>query len=283
MKLFNDIRQIADNYQYFIIDIWGVVHDGSDAYEDVLENLRYLRDCSKNICFLSNAPRKADVVADVLAKFGVDDSFYDFVLSSGQAVFNYLKENDFGKNYYYIGPKKDEDLLKGLQYERVYDANIADFAIVTGYDDNDSVADEKDEDLKAIKAGNLTLICVNPDLVVVKQDGRRLICAGLIAQRYQEMQGKVVYFGKPYKMVYDQVFKLFDVDQNSAKKVLAIGDGLETDIKGANDFGIDCAFVSCGIFGSQLKVSYGQLPEIGLLKEICQKNQANPDYVISKL
>jgi HAD superfamily hydrolase (TIGR01459 family) len=218
-----------------------------------------------------------------LAKFGVDDGLYDFVLSSGQAVFNYLQENNYGNKYYYIGPKKDEDLLDGLNYKRVLDADDADFAVVTGYDDEKSLEDEKDDDLRAIKRKDLTLICVNPDLVVVKQDGRRLICAGLVAKRYQEMQGKVVYFGKPYKMVYDQVFKLFNIGKKDIGKVLAIGDGLETDIKGANDYGLDSAFVPCGIFGQELKVGYGQLPQSDLLNEVCKQNDAWPEYVIAKL
>jgi HAD superfamily hydrolase (TIGR01459 family) len=294
LQLLPNITKIADKYDYFILDVWGVIHDGSHTYEGVVERLKHLRQLGKKICFLSNAPRRSSKVAGVLKNFGINEDLYDFIITSGEATYLFLHQNEIDPNhlknltnhdvhdkYFYIGPSKDADLLNGLGYKPSQNANEASFVVATGFDNETSTLEEKLPQLLEAKKHNLPMICVNPDLIVVKQNGSQSICAGLLALEYQKMGGKVVYFGKPYSLVYEQVFQLFSNPNKT--KVLAIGDGLETDILGANQNGIDSAFVAGGVFAKELKIKHGQLPDKDLTQQICNQYQAFPTFVIGRL
>ncbi len=272
MQFKNDLRDFVDDYDYFVFDIWGVIHDGTAPYAGAVEAVKFLRERGKKICFLSNAPRRAARVSEVLNKFGITPDLYDFVLTSGEATYLALQNSSkFGKKYFYIGPQKDLDLLNGLDYEMV-DAQFASFAITTGFDSEDSVVAEKMPQLLLAKKYNLPLICVNPDLIVVKQDGREQICAGVLANEYQKLGGEVHYFGKPFAEVYKMVLQIFRISEK--KRVLAIGDGLPTDIKGAVDFGIDNVLVTNGILKN---------PDNSRLEEICSSQKIFPQFVINKI
>ena len=287
MKFIQSIQELSSKYDYFLFDVWGVVHDGSTAYPGAIEAITYLRSQGKKICFLSNAPRRASKVATMLERFGVTPNLYDFVMSSGEATFLDLKKNqeagfkDFGQNYFYIGPQKDIDLLDGLDYKRVDDAAQAQFAITTGFDGDDSVLAEKMPQALAAKENNLTLICVNPDMIVVKQDGREMICAGALAKEYQALGGKVIYYGKPFASVYKIVCEIFNDPKN--EEMLMIGDGMETDIKGANDFKIDSLLVTGGVLSNILGINYRQTADQTKLEAFCKQHQLFPNFVISSL
>lgn len=283
----NNVLDIASEYDYIICDVWGVIHDGTHAYNNVIDNLKALRKTGKKICFLSNAPRRSSIVADKLNYFGVTSDLYDFILTSGECTYLYLEENqrnnfhNFKKNYYYIGPNKDIGLLDGLDYKREDDASKADFVIVTGFDNENSVLQEKLPQLENAIKHNLPVICVNPDLIVVKQTGGEMLCAGVLANEYKKMGGKVIYFGKPYNMVYDKVFELFSIKDKS--KVLAVGDGIETDILGANLNNIDSALIGGGILSNILKIKYGTLPEKDRIEEVCKQYNIYPNFIIAGL
>lgn len=283
----NNIRELADLYDYFIFDVWGVVHDGTSAYSGVVDAIKFLRDKNKKICFLSNAPRRSFKVAAVLQKYGITADFYDFILTSGEAAYLDFEKNqkknfsDFGRNYFYIGPQKDIDLLSGLDYKMVANTAQANFAITTGFDGDNSVLEEKMPQLRQAKKAELPLICVNPDLIVVKQSGAELICAGALALEYKKMNGKVLYYGKPFPTVYQMTCELFNCDKNA--KILAIGDGMETDIKGANDFGIDSVLITGGILSNKLNVKYGQVADKNKVETICKNYQLSPKFVIPGL
>lgn len=287
MQLIQSLQEISDHYNYFIFDVWGVVHDGSTAYPGAIEAITYLRNKGKKICFLSNAPRRASKVATMLEKFGVTPNLYNFVMSSGEAAFRDLQKNqesgfqNFGKNYFYIGPQKDIDLLDGLNYTRVTDAAQASFAITTGFDGDDSTLAEKMPQALAAKQNNLTLICVNPDLIVVKQDGREMICAGALAKEYQALGGEVVYYGKPFNSIYKIVCEIFNHPKN--EEMLMIGDGIETDIKGAVNSKIDSLLVTGGILSNLLGVTYQQTADKNKLETLCNQFQLFPNFVISNL
>lgn len=269
MQFKNNIREFADSYEYFIFDVWGVIHDGTTAYPGAIDAIKFLRQKNKKICFLSNAPRRAQKVAAMLGKFGVTPDLYDFVLSSGEAAFLALQAQA-GKKYFYIGPEKDIDLLQGLNdYQITENASEASFAITTGFDDVDSVLEEKMPHLREAKKNNLEMICVNPDMLVVKQDGREQLCAGVLASEYAKMGGKVSYYGKPFAEVYKMVLQIFGTSEKN--KILAIGDGLPTDIKGAVDFEIDNVLVTHGILKN---------PSKDKLQEICNSIQIFPKFVI---
>jgi HAD superfamily hydrolase (TIGR01459 family) len=287
MQLISSFKEIYNQYDYFIFDIWGVIHDGSKSYAGALETILFLRQNGKKICFLSNAPRRAFKVAKVLEKFGITKNLYDFILSSGEETFIDLQKNqqngfkDFGQNYFYIGPKKDSDLLEGLDYFKVNEASLAHFAITTGFDNDDSVLAEKLSQIIDAKKQNLKLICVNPDMIVVKQNGKEIICAGTLALEYQKLGGEVIFYGKPFLSAYKTVCEIFNHPQN--KKILMIGDGMETDIKGANNFGIDSVLVTGGILSKSTKTIYNQLPNQKQLEKIFNQYQLFPNFVISNL
>lgn len=287
MEISFGIKKIAENYEYFIFDIWGVIHDGNQLYPNVIETLRYLRSKNKKICFLSNAPRRSTKAEIVLNKLGIDNSLYDFVLTSGESAFEELKENQnknfnhYGKNYFYIGPDKDMDLLDGLDYKMVLDPIYAGFVVITGFDNDNSTLQEKLP--LAIQANKykLLMLCINPDLIVVKQNGHEMICAGLLGLEYEKMGGVVKYYGKPHKIVYDLVFEKYN---NPPKSLfLAVGDSLETDIKGANDYGINSLLLTGGILSKELNVKFWQDPEIENLNKICDKYNIYPKHIISNL
>lgn len=287
MKLISGIKEIYKNYNYFVFDVWGVLHDGSNAYPNVVETLEFLRKEGKKVCLLSNAPRRSHKVEQILEKFGISKNFYDFILTSGEATFIDLEENqknnyqNFGKKYFYIGPDKDLDLLDELNYERIEKTENADFIINTGFDNPDSVITEKLPQIVAAKKHNLPMICVNPDLIVVSQAGKEMICAGTLAREYEKMQGKVLYYGKPYEAVYKIVLKKFGNPKK--EEVIAIGDGLETDILGANKFSIDNILVTGGILANSLEIKFFEEPNVERLNAICQEYQIFPKFVISNL
>lgn len=283
----NNIRELADLYDYFIFDVWGVVHDGTSAYSGVVDAIKFLREKNKKICFLSNAPRRSFKVAAVLQKYGITPDLYDFILTSGEAAYLDFEKNqnknfsDFGRNYFYIGPQKDIDLLSGLNYQMVSSASEASVAITTGFDGDDSVLEEKMPQLREAKKAGLSLICVNPDLIVVKKSGAELICAGALALEYKKMNGEVLYYGKPFSTVYHMTCELFGCDKNS--KIAAIGDGMETDIKGANDFGIDSVLITGGILSNKLNIKYGETADKNKLETICKNYQLYPKFVLPGL
>jgi HAD superfamily hydrolase (TIGR01459 family) len=283
MEFNKSFDEIAKKYQYFLFDVWGVIHDGDHPYPNVLETIISLHEQKKNVCFLSNAPRRSVKVAEVLKKYGIMPSYYDFIMTSGEAAYYDLTHNKVhGSKYFYIGPQKDIDLLDGLEYDMVEDAKDADFAIVTGFDGLGSTLEEKMPQINAAIACNLPLICVNPDMMVIKKGGDELLCAGVIAKKYLELKGRVFYYGKPYGEIYKIVHEIFGKNADKSK-FLAIGDGLETDIKGANDYGIKSVLTTGGILSNKLGIIPGQKADQDKVKEQCGFQGAFPDYVISGL
>ena len=278
------ISSIIDKYQYFILDIWGVIHDGTALYPQVLETLQYLKQAKKTVCLLSNAPRRAHIVVDFLTKMGISSDLYSFVLTSGEAVYLDLQHNQqngfINFQQKYAGPLKDQDLLNGLNYQQT-DVSLANFILNTGFDNDYSILQEKLPLLKKAKERDLPMICANPDLMVVKQTGQKIICAGVMAQYYQSLGGKVFYYGKPLVKVYEILHNLLEKPNKSS--IVAVGDGLETDILGANSFQIASLLVTGGILTHELKSSFCQQVHLDKIKNVCQKYSAIPNYTISNL
>ncbi len=287
MHFLSSLKEISNSYDYYFLDVWGVLHDGASAYPGAIETIAALRKEGKKICFLSNAPRRSSTVAAVLERLGFTPDLYDFILTSGEATFLDMKKNqdsgfkDFGKNYFYIGPKKDIDLLDGLDYIKVDEASKANVTITTGFDGESSTLAEKLPQAIEAKKYNLPMICVNPDMIVVRQNGDEMICAGALAREYEKIGGKVFYYGKPFLAVYKMACEIF---KNPPKhKIIAIGDGLETDIKGANDFGIDNVLVTGGILANSLGIKYWQDADKNRLEKVCHSYHCFPKFVISNL
>lgn len=265
------IAAIAGRYDGFILDLWGVIHDGSHLYPGVHETLERLRAHGKKIIMLSNAPRRVKKVVAVLHQLGIEPALYDHVLSSGEAGYHWLASGKapFGRRYYYIGPAKDLDVLDGLDFRRVDELKEADFLLNVGFGSEGQNNDDWQPLLRAARALGLPMVCLNPDLEVVRISGERAACAGVQAQSYQNMGGEVIWFGKPYRAVYEECMQVFAPIPKP--RIIAIGDSLETDIPGAAAFGIDSVLVTGGL----LKAA-----RAGEVEAMCRKAGLSPAYVI---
>ena len=241
----NGLQSIADNYDLFYIDLWGVVHNGVKLHEKAIAVLNELRKKKKMLVLLTNAPRPNKTVRNFLEKMGMDKVLRDHVFTSGEAALNYLRKSYSSKNFYHIGPPRDFDLFNLFEKNKREDISDSEYLLCTG------LFDDHDKDLnfyKDLLEKHITkkMICTNPDLIVDRGEVREL-CAGSVAMVFEKMGGEVVYFGKPHPEVYNQ-----SID-NKNKKILAIGDNLNTDIKGANLLNYDSLLISNGIHRNEIK------------------------------
>lgn len=262
-------------YDAVLLDLWGVVHDGTALYPDALASMRALRMAGKKIVLLSNAPRRASKAKAVLETLGVDASLYDLLLTSGEAAHDELKADPemLGTHYYYLGPGKDEDILSDLEdYTQVDDPAEADFVLNTGFEQDFQPKGDILPTLRKLHKNELPLLCVNPDFEVVKLDGTHMLCAGVVAQMYEELGGMGLRIGKPYPLVYSKALAFLGLPP---ERILAIGDGPATDILGANHAGIDSLLITGGI----LSVEHPGIDE-AKARDICQRYGADPTYVL---
>ena len=272
------IYELILAYDAFIIDLWGVMHDGSKLYPGAKDFITQLREQNKQVIYLSNAPRKASKAVETLDRLGIEPKLYDQVITSGQVAHDMLaKSKTWGLTYYYLGPGKDEDILQGLHYQQTDDPAEANFILNTGFEYDYQPEAEIEPTLAKLLEQQLPLLCVNPDLEVVKQDGTQLLCAGWVANRYRELGGDVTLIGKPYGDVYDVCISQFK--QVPQQRILAIGDNLLTDILGANNKDIDCLLLTGGI----LKSEHGKTLDDDALGMLCDAHGARPTYVATSL
>jgi HAD superfamily hydrolase (TIGR01459 family) len=269
----HSFQTIATKYDGFIIDLWGVVHDGTSLYPGAAETLAYLHAQKHPVVFLSNAPRVSAKVITRLTELGIPREHYIDAITSGQVAHDWLKSsNTFGQKYFYLGPGKDEDVLDGLVgYQRVNDMADADFVLNTGYQYDFQPDAEIAPLLKRLAADSRPFLCVNPDLEVVKQDGTEIGCAGKVAALYEAQGGTVTYIGKPYSRVYDACRKLLPKG-----RLLAIGDNILTDIRGGNEARIDTLLITGGV----LKVMHKKILDVGEALAVCTQAGVTTNYVL---
>ena len=239
------LKSIIDNYDIFFIDLWGVVHNGITLHKKAINTLNEIAKAKKKYVLLTNAPRPNKIVKIFLEKMGMNEEIREKVYSSGEASLNYLKKNYLEQKFYHIGPPRDFDLF--LEFKKNKEKNISEstYLLCTGLFEN------QDEDLNYYKELfkdhiNKKMICTNPDLIV-DRGSKRELCAGSIALIFEKMGGEVIYFGKPFPEVYNQSIN------NNEKKVLSIGDNLNTDIKGANLLNYDSLIISNGVHRDEIK------------------------------
>src|SRR6056300_1708216 len=218
------LRSIVGKYDLFYIDLWGVVHNGVKLHQEAIKVLNELELIGKEYVLLTNAPRPSNAV---------------------RAFLNYLKSNFLSKKFYHIGPPRDFDLFKDFEKDKSQSIENCEYLLCTG------LFEKYDEDLNYYKDLfekniNKQMVCTNPDLIVDRGNKREL-CAGSVAMVFEKMGGKVTYFGKPYPEVYNQ-----SID-NKNKKVLCIGDNLNTDIKGANLLNYDSLLISNGVHKKEIE------------------------------
>lgn len=268
------MSEYLENYDAFIIDLWGVMHDGVTLYAGAKQVIERMAEEEKEIIFLSNAPRRAQKAIDKLSDFGIPPSLYKMMLTSGEEGARLLSDGvipdiDSGV-YYYLGPSKDEDILDGLAGFEQAGSDDASFILCTGFEYDFQPVEEIQPTLQRLLALELPMVCVNPDLEVVKQDGTQQLCAGAVAADYEALGGVVHYIGKPHMAVYERCFAALNSD-----RVLAIGDNLLTDILGANHAQIDSLLITGGVLKEALKTRS--------LVELCEEAGSDPTHIAGSL
>ncbi len=278
---------LAPRFDAFILDIWGVVMDGAAPYPGARECMSRLREDGKRVVLLSNAPRREAMVAERLAEIGIGPELYDRIVSSGEASRQALERRTtpelaaFGPNYLYIGHEKDSGLLDGLDYARVDGAGEADFVLNTGIIDDSDTLERFRPGLEAARPRDLPMICANPDLVVVRHGGARVLCAGAIAAEYERMGGTVHYFGKPHGAIYQACFDV--LDGIAKPRMLAVGDNLDTDIAGAAAVGLRTALVLGGVLADALGIASGETAPAEKVAALCAQRGVTPDMAVPAL
>lgn len=274
--MFDSLAALLPRYDGFIIDLWGVVHDGTQLYPGAAAALSALHGAGKKVVFLSNAPRRASAAKVNLDKLGIPPAHYARIITSGEVAYQLLARDHgwLGTRYYYLGPGKDENIADGLNgYTRVDAPADADFVLNTGYEVDFQPHEDVLPTLRTLIAAKLPLLCVNPDLEVVKQDGTHMLCAGTLAAAYEALGGCVHYVGKPHAAVYDEARRALAGCTN----LLAIGDNPLTDILGANAAGIDSLLITGGV----LSHHHGALSDDDA-RTICAAHGATPTYIAER-
>ena len=244
MQIHKNSLEIIKNYKGFIVDVWGVIHSGGVLYPNTDRAMREMFALGK-VVLLSNAPRRAKKVMDFLHGIGIKQGVhYHDILTSGEAFVSYAIKAGYQK-VFYIGPNKDLDVLHntGIEITRNVDDEF-DYTIVTGLTDDNNDLTSDITILQKLHKKNIMLSCINPDIVVKSGDGH-LLCAGAVAREYEKIGGEVKYFGKPYKEVYNMV--LSNMQGITKEQVIAIGDGMDTDILGANQARINSILCTTGV------------------------------------
>jgi len=286
VRLLHGIGEVIDAYDGVVLDVWGVLHDGAKPFPGVLNALTKLKEHGKRSVVLSNAPRRAQPVSERLAEVGIPRTLYDEIHTSGEETWQHLTRRDdpfyaaLGHRCYLIAPPRDNGIMAGLDYERVEEVDDAEFIFNTGPWGWDEDVARYETMLQAARRRDLPMVCANPD-IVVHHLGRRAICAGAIAQRYEALGGSVRWHGKPYPATYDTALGLLGVADR--RRILAIGDSLRTDIAGANGAGIDSIVVAAGIHYEEFGTAPGQMPDRQKLASAYEAARARPMAAMAEL
>jgi len=276
---------VAGEFDGFIIDLWGVIHDGVALYPGVAECLDRLRATGRPICLLSNAPRCGAGVAAKLAAMGLSGDSYHHLVTSGDATRQALARPDdpwhrqLGPNLLHIGPERDRDVFADLErFEETREPECADVVLNTGPLLYEDTLDDYEPVLAACAARAVPMVCANPDLVVMVGDAQ-VICAGSLARRYEALGGEVRYHGKPHASVYRRCMVL--MGEPAPARVLAIGDSLATDVAGARAAGMASALVTGGIHADRLETTWGIAAAPERIEALLATAAARPDFVLA--
>ncbi len=247
----NGLNSIVNKFDLYFIDIWGVLHNGVRLYDEAVNCLTQLDELEKEYVLLTNAPRPNNTVKEFLKKIGLDEKKRNKVFTSGQAALDTLKKKYNNLNFFHVGPPKDFDLFKEFKENKTNNISKADFILCTGLFENEE--DDLDFYKNLFKKYfNVKMICTNPDLTVYR-GSKKEYCAGSVAKVFEEIGGKVEYFGKPYSLIYETSTDIRN------KRILCVGDNLNTDIKGANNLNFESLFIYQGVHKEEIERNFDQL------------------------
>ena len=242
------MRDLSDRYPVWLCDVWGVVHDGIESFPKALDALRRHRANGGKVVLVSNAPRPRAEVARQLDRFKVSRDSYDVIVTSGDVTRDLVERHAAGK-LYFVGADRDLPLVRGLDVDLTGPSEAHAILCAGLVDDMTEAPEDYDPILKELAARDLEMICANPDKLV-RRGERLLYCAGALAERYQAMGGRVVMAGKPHEPIYELAHREAEglLGRTLPKsQMLAIGDGPETDIRGAATYGMDAVLIAHGV------------------------------------
>jgi HAD superfamily hydrolase (TIGR01459 family) len=254
LHFIDNLQELLDDVDVILSDIWGVIHNGLEAFPDACAALHKFRQRGGTVIMITNAPRPADSVQRQLRKLHIADDTYDAIVSSGDLTRSFVAGHG-GQSMFWLGPERDNSIYRGLDAKFAPLEN-ADYIVCTGpFDDETESAEDYRAMMMQARARHLPFICANPDIVVERGD-RLIYCAGAIAELYSELGGEVIFYGKPHRPIYDQALRLAASKRGHdtpLKRVLAIGDSVRTDLAGAQAYGLDCLFVIRGIHAGEFE------------------------------
>jgi HAD superfamily hydrolase (TIGR01459 family) len=244
---------LAPNYDVLMSDVWGVIHNGMTAFPHACDALMRARARGGLVVLITNAPRPSEVVSRQLDRLHVPRETYDAIVSSGDVTRSVI-ESRRGQTLYHLGPERDRSIFTGLNVQFA-PLESADYVVCSGLEDDEAeTPDDYRGRLVSMLARKLFMVCGNPD-VVVERGSTLVYCAGAIADLYANMGGDVLYAGKPYRPIYDMALAKAEAAAGrkiGLDRVLAVGDSVRTDLKGARTFGVDFLFVTSGIHAEEL-------------------------------
>lgn len=278
------MRELARDHDGFIVDQWGVMHDGTRPYPGAVDCLERLHAAGKHVVVLSNTGRPKAENIRMLAEMGFDARHFDRFVAAGEDARDAIERRStpfharLGRRYYaFTRGDDDASLAEGIGVERVRRIADADFVIVIGIDSpRRSVADHEPE-LAAAAAKGLPMVCANPDIVRPSPQGL-LPAPGALARRYEELGGEVFYHGKPHAAIYESCLRA--LPGVARERVVCVGDSIEHDILGASRAGLKSALVTGGIHGEELGATRGELPTAVNFRGFLAAAPARPDYLV---
>jgi len=271
-QLTDHFATLAPRYDAVLSDVWGVIHNGVASFPAACDALARFRRQGGSVVLISNAPRPGQQVIRLLDHLHVPRETYDGIMTSGD-VTRAIVEKRAGERVFLIGPERDHTIFTGLDAP-FSSAEDAAYVVCTGlFDDEVETPEDYAPLLTQLRERNLFMVCANPDVVVERGD-RLIYCAGALADAYKALGGEVYYAGKPHRPLYQlalaetaraRAARALDAEVPLAR-VLAIGDSVRTDVKGAHDLGVDCLFVTAGIHAEEL--GHRDDPNLATLGEI---------------
>ncbi len=255
IKWIDGLREIAGDYDAFLIDAWGVLHDGITPFDGAIDALTALRGEGKSVVIVSNASRRTSEVAREMADLGIGRDLYAHLVTSGEATWQALstrpddRHAGLGDRCFYLGPKRSQSLMNGLGLHEVEQIKEASFFLVAGVVEPDDTLEPYRTLLADAKALDLVLVAANSDRIAVS-GGKPYFCGGALADIYTDMGGTCFHYGKPHPTIYETCFER--VPGTPRNRILAIGDSFDTDMPGAHSAGIDALFISGGIHAEEL-------------------------------
>lgn len=282
------LGDVADRYDVLLCDIWGVIHNGREAFLEASDALRAFRNSGGVVVLITNAPRPNAPIREQVLKFGLSADAFDTIVTSGDVTIALVAER-IQQAVHHIGPERDLTLFEEAAARsgvsaKLVDLDAADYVLCTGlFDDDVETPSDYEATLRRIAERGLTFICANPDLIVHR--GEKLVyCAGSLAERLNSLAGEVVYCGKPHPPIYDLALAAAGQavgGRLDPRRVLAIGDGMRTDIAGARARGLDALFVSAGIHAGDIHRATGD--ETAALQDLFARDQVWPTAAIRAL